>query len=231
MIEETVKYIVIATVVLIILNFVGRMFTNFKDIIKSAVKQSRLKKISKKYIKEKDKEEKELTVNKYFGLFEILIDNSDDEETIRRDCCSIIKDKIKAKYVNHGLVLTVTDKIFFNCSDFSIAYDLVEDIVKLFNFFVDIHKKRKIRLTLKFSLWAKPEHASLQEAYKILSQINSLDFENFVMANNIFYKQYKKEGLKGFDFCPHGIVKLVESDEDVELYRLLKSSVPQSDDK
>ncbi len=223
MIVEIVKYIFIVAILSVIFNILSKIYGYFKDFVKEKQQEKKLITITKDYIKKKHKKEKEIYIEKFFGLFELDIQKCEEAETIKKECCSIVKDKIIAKY--NLLKVNSTDKIFFNSRDFSNLSNIINDFVKLFNLVVDINKKRKITTNLKFSIWAKEGHASLQEAYKVLNEINNLGFLNQVMSNEVIYKQYIKLHLKGLDFHPHGVVRLIENDEDVELYRLLKSSI------
>ncbi|MBQ8476816.1 hypothetical protein IJ531_07125, partial [bacterium] len=88
-----------------------------------------------------------------------------------------------------------------------------------------------IKTNLLFSLWAKGGIISRQKAYKVLSEMNKLGFLNKVIANDEIYNQYQKQKSKLFDFHSHGIIKLMDSDEDFELYRLLKTSISKGDDE
>ncbi len=231
MMEQIVKYLVVAAALLFILNLLERLCKITIEFIKDGLDEHKLIKTTKEYLKKKNKEEKKLVVNKFYGLFEIDIKKCDDELAIKKEYCLTIKDKIQSKYKNCGLQITATDKIFFNCSNFQIIDDIVDDLVKLFSFFVDINKKRKFLTTLRFSLWAKSGNNNTQEAYKLLSGINNLGFENQVMANDIIFKEYQKEGLKKMSFLPYGVVKLLENDEEIELFKLSKSPVAKSDDE
>ena len=223
MIVEIVKYLFIGTILLCIFNIISKIYGKFKEFLKKKQQEKKLIKLTKKKIEKKEKKEKEIYIEKFFGLFELDIQNCEEAETIKKECSSIIKDKILAKY--SLLKINSTDKIFFNSRDFSNLSNIINDFVKLFSYIADINKKRKITTRLKLSIWAKEGHTNLQEAYRVLNEINNLGFLNQVMSNEVIYKQYMKLNLNGLNFHPHGVIRLIENDEDVELYRLLKSSI------
>lgn len=231
MVEEIVKYIVIATILLVAANYLGKVFTSIKDFLNAKYDEYKFKKQAQKYVKIKEEEQKKSVPQIYFGLFQFIFENCDDEENIKKEYCAIIKEKLKSKYKNIDFRINATDKVFFNSRDFSQIDYIVEDFIKLYNFFENINKKRNIKTSLKFSLWTKSENINTQKAFKVLSEMNELDYINQVIANEEMYRQYKKEGLNMFDFHPMGVIKLVENDEDFELFRLLKSSVAKSDNK
>ena len=222
MVEQIVGYIVLGTILLIALNFAGDIFGNFKDFLKGKKVEYDLKKQAVKYMNEKREQEKESRVDRFYGLIEFDFENCENPDGLRKDICLIIEEKMKSKYKITELHINATDKIFFNCNNFSIFDNIINDFIKLYNYFSDIHKKRHIKTSLKFSLWAKPDIASTQKTYKVLSEMNNLNYINQVICNDIVYQQYKKEKLKMFNFLSHGIITLLESDEDFELYRLLK---------
>ena len=221
--EEIVKYIVIGTVAIVALNYLGKFFTILNQFLSAKLEENKYRKYAKEYIKKQNELIKIPVPVKFYGLFEFQLKNSNDEVNLKKDFCSMIKEKIKTKYKNINMQINATDKIFFNCSDFSKIDVLIDDFIKLYNFFVDINKKRNIKTDLKFSIYAKAGDINKQTVYKMLSEINSLSFENQIVANDEIYKQYKKQGLSFFSFDPRGLIKLVENDEEIELYRLVKN--------
>ena len=220
--EELVKYAIIFAIAAVVLNILVKILIYFKRVFHDKYEEYKMRQHAKAYIKKKNSEEKPKT-NKYFGLLEFLLENSDDEESLKKDYCSIIKDKIKSKYKNIFSQFSATDKIFFSSGDFSMIDDVVNDLIKLYKFFADINTKRNITTKLKFSLWAKPGNISTQTAYKVLDELNNLNYVNQVIASDEVYKEYQKHNTNGFNFNSHGIIKL-NDDEDLEIYRLIKNN-------
>ena len=229
--EEIFKYLVIITVLLITINTLGKIFAGIKHFLNLKYKEYKHYLNIKKCAKQKLEKQKNSIPNIYFGLFQFDFENCDSEEDVKKEYCCAIKEKMKSKYSNSDVHINATDKIFFHSRDFSKLDMLVDDLIKLYNFFENINKKRNIKTNLKFAMWAKPNNVSIKQAYKILNEINNLDYTNQVIVNDVIYNQYKYQGFKMFDFEPRGIVKLIENDEDFELYRLLKSSVAKPDNK
>ena len=223
MIEEVVKYAIIAVIAVIVLNILEKIYSVLRKFIISKAHEHKINKHINAYIKKKIKEEKESVVYKYFGMLEFSFINCTDEESLKKDFCSIIKEKMESKHKNAFTHLNATDKIFFVSNKFNMLDGLVDDFIKLYRFFVDINKKRNITTNLKFSLWTKPGDISMQNAFKVLSELNGLNYINQVIANDEIYKQYQKNKLGLFNFAPYGVIKLVESDEDFELFRLVKN--------
>ncbi len=222
MVEQVVIYMILGTILIVVLYHVGKFADFIKSFLSEKFAEYKHRKYAKEYIKKQKKIEKEVVPEKFYGLVEFEIENYNDEQSIKKDYCSIIREKIKSKY-GENMQINATDKIFFNSRDFSKMDNIIDDFIKLYNYFVKINKKKEIKTNLKFSLIAKPKNINTQEVFKILSEINNLNYLNQVISNEEIYKEYKKHGLTMFNFNPRGIVRLVENDEDIELYRLIKN--------
>ena len=228
MFQTVAAYVILIAIAVFIFNLFYGACNDMVQWVRDKSKEDKLKKVSRDYIKQKKYEEKSLIPEKYFGLFEFIFENCNDEEDLKKEYCSIIKEKMDLKHKNSKLKINATDKVFFNGTDFSKLEVIVDDFVKLYSFFVNINQKRHIKTGLRFSIWSKPGVTSLQQAFKVLSELNSLNFKNQVIVNDIIYQECKKQYLEIFEFLPNGIIKLTETDEDFDLYRLIK--IPSKND-
>ena len=230
--EDLIKYIVALTIAIIVYNIVSKLFSNLFDDLKDKLLEFKFKKQAEEYVDESMKKVKAEPVPvKYYGMFEFIIENCDDGENLKKDYFSVVQSQIKAKYKSVISNISATDKIFFSFNNFSKFDSLVEDLIKLYDFFGNVNKKRNIKTNLKFCIWTAPGEISTQEAYDKLCKLSNLNFVNQVIANQEIYKQYKKYNLKSFTFNPLGIVQAAESNEEIELYRLLKVSVAKSNNE
>ena len=218
--DEILKYLLIIALIFIILSYIDKVYTALKEILSQKFSELKFKIKHIAYLSESAKREKEAIVLNYYGLFEFEFENCSDKENLKKELCLDIGNKIKTKYKGSSLRLTATDKVFFNCSDFSKLEVLIDDFLQLYSFYASINKKRQINTNLKFSVWAGSGHVNLQRAYNVLSELNSLNFLNQVIANEKVYNRCKQEGLYVFKFNPYGLIKLSESDEEFELYKL-----------
>ncbi|MBQ8476413.1 hypothetical protein IJ531_05050, partial [bacterium] len=133
MFQQIVGYIVIAAILTIVLNIFSKIFASIKYFFQGKKIEQQLKKQAQEYINKKTEQEKDSSVRKFYGLFEFDFKDCPDEEGLKKDYCSMIDEKIRTKYRNSSLQLSATDKVFFNCSDFSKLDNIVDDFVKLYN--------------------------------------------------------------------------------------------------
>lgn len=229
--EEIIKYILLVTIFVTVINFLQKFLSDLMVFVKDVFLQNKLKHETKKYIKRKIKEEETNIVKRFYGLFEFDLENCNDKEAIKKDYCYIIKDKIKTKYKKCDLKINATNKIFFSCGDFQKFYDVVNDMVNLYKFFLDINKKRYIKTNLRFSLWGQANSIDNKQAYKKLCEMNSFNLINQVIVNEGIYKQYQKLNLNNLNFLPNGLIQSEKNNESFEIYRLLKIPISKSYDK
>jgi hypothetical protein len=220
MLEQVIIYLLIGTVAIFAINFLCKMSGCIADFVKDKIYEYKLRKQAINYIKKKIKEDKESYSDRFFGLFEIELSGYGDLPSIQQNYYSIIKEKLEPKYKNLDIQPNPKDKMFFVCKDFLKLESVVKDFVDFYQNFHQISEEKQIQTALKFSLWSQAGQISNKQALKTLSEMNSLHFVNKVISNDELRRQYGQQKTKSLDFSPYGVMKLIENDEEIDLYRI-----------
>ena len=223
MIEQIASYIIILTIAMVVINLATGIFNAVKNGLSENYTLIMRKMGAIKSAKDKEREERKKTL-KYFILFEFFLENCkpEEEEKLKKEYYSIIQEKLREKYEKDGLRSYYLNKLFFECVNFSIVDRLISDLINVYEHFKNLNSKRSIKTNIKFAIIAKDKMVSFKYAQKVLLGINATNSVNQVVSNDEFYNQYQKEKLFLFDFQPKGLVNLVDSDENIEIYRLVK---------
>ena len=224
-IEQIVSYIIIITIFLFTINILRDIYVVLEKFLRDKYSKYQYKIRAQNYIRQKEKEEKDKKIYKYFGLFELIFENCAEEEAAKKECYQIIQEKLKTQYKHNNLQTYLLGKLFFECSDFSAVDRLINDLIEFFEYFKAANNKKSIKTNVKISFFAKDGNPSFVDIQKILLQMSAISSKDQVIANDGFYNQYKQEKLNFFEFNPKGLVNLSGSDENIEIYRLLKRNI------
>ncbi len=230
--EDIIKYVVIGTIGLVVFNVLVNIFDYLKDVFSDWITEIKFRNQARNYVQQNFKNKKHAKKPlRYYGLYEFVLDNCTDEEAYKKECFSAIKGQMKSKYFNISCEETNPDKMFFYFNDFLQFDNIINDLIKFYDFYGNINRKSNIRTDLKFCIWTAPGEITTQKAYDKLQNLSNLNFVNQIITNDEIYKEYKRHCLGLFNFNSLGIVKSSENDEEVELYRLLKVSVSKGNHK
>lgn len=222
MIEQIITFIIIITICIFLINMFSDVSNGFKNYFQDLAEKQKYKAAAKRYIERKALEEKEEKDCRFFGLFEFIFKNCESEEKIKKEYYQIIQKKLSSKYKQYNLQVFILNRLYLECVDFSIIDELVSDLIDMFEYFSNANSKKSIKTYLKFSLLAQSVDTSFARAQKILLDINKIGLSNQVIVDSEFYNQYQKAKLGLFDFHSKGLINLPQSDENMEIYRLIR---------
>ena len=231
--EEVPMGYVYSSVLCLLLTFLCTFLVNKIDKLSRQADFLRKTKEIRKDIEEKSKiaqnlERKIASIDRFCGLIEFRLSKQDDffkdakEMTeLKKEFSKLAAKKLKEKYPS--LKMSVGDRIFFICNNFSQFNGLVNDVAKIFKLLSKLTYEKDITLELIFSNYANIYHEDNSKVLEILSNINKLSFFNKIVVTDMVKKRYEYSKEIRFSFVPLGDSMLcLNNVEDlgVELYYL-----------